>query len=330
MVNRKRVSLVLALFGMTCVIISVFLLQVGAVSAYHEGAPLPSEFRTWFHLGSKSIRPEGATAVGLPADIFGNTFDAVFANDVAIADLRSGTRPYRDGAAFVAAFYKLESPVDGLDTVGALAFTAVMFKDSEHFSDTHGWGFEAFAPDGSRLTDLRPACVTCHESQSANDFVFSTLSERSPSAFPAADNGVFLPPNYRQMYWRSSKIIHPDAAAALGLPPEIFGDTTSAVYLNVEARKALSSEIRPFPVGSLFVAEFHKAVYPVDGLAADGDLAFSAVMLKGAPGTGDDASTGDWKFEAFGPDGTALKDLRGACIACHAQKAGNDYVFTGS
>ena len=78
------------------------------------------------------------------------------------------------------------------------------------------------------------------------------------------------------------------------------------------------------------MAEFHKAVSPVAGLVAEGDLAFNAVMLKSAPGTGDDKSTGDWKFEAFGPDGTPLKQLRGACISCHATKAANDYVFSGS
>lgn len=326
---KKRISLVLGLFGITCIIASVFLSQVGAVFAYHEGPNLPNDYRFWYHVGSKSIRPEGATAIGLPADIFGNTFDAVFANDVALNDMRSGNRPFRDGATFVAPFYKLETPADGLDSVGELAFTAVMEKDSEHFPDTHGWGFEAFAPDGTRLTDLRPACVSCHESQASNDFVFSTLAERPLSTTPASDNGVFVPPNYRELYWRGSKVIRPAAATALGLPVEIFGDTFDSVYTNQEALAGLRSETRPFAVGSMFIAEFHKSAYPVEGLAAQGDIAFIAVMLKGAAGTGDDASTGDWKFEAFGPDGTALKDLRPACISCHASKSANDFVFTG-
>lgn len=329
MMNGKRLSLVLGLVGLTCIIVSVFLLQIGSVIASHEGPPLPADYRYWYHLGSKSIRPEGATAIGLPDTIFGNTYDAVFANDVALNDLRNGTRPFRDGAAFVAPFFKLESPVAGLDATGELAFTAVMVKDSGHFADTHGWGFEAFAPDGTRLTDLRPACVSCHEGKADNDFVFSGLSERAVSAVPAADNGVFLPEDYRSMYWRGSKVIRPDAATAIGLPADIFGNTTSSVYMNTEALGALRGESRPFPVGSLFVAEFHAAAFPVEGLAVDGDLAFTAVMLKGAAGTGDDPSTGDWKFEAFGPDGTPLKDLRGACISCHASKGSNDYVFTG-
>ena len=81
---------------------------------------------------------------------------------------------------------------------------------------------------------------------------------------------------------------------------EIFGNLTDSIYMNNDALNALGSETRPFPLGSLFVADFHQAVFPVDGLGAEGDLAFTAVMLKGDPGTGDDTSTGDWRFEAFG------------------------------
>ncbi|MBC7810417.1 MAG: cytochrome P460 family protein, partial [Burkholderiales bacterium] len=61
---------------------------------------------------------------------------------------------------------------------------------------------------------------------------------------------------------------------------------------------------------------------------AQGDLAFTAVMLKAVPG--DDPSTGDWRFEAFGPDGTPLSDLRPACISCHATQGANDFVFSGA
>jgi hypothetical protein len=330
--NTRKVSILLGLLGMVSVIAGVLMMQFGVAFAYHEGLPFPTDFNrsNYTHLGSKSISPDAASALGLPPEIFGNTFDAVFANGVATNDLRSGNRPFRDGATFVAPFYTLTNPVAGLDATGDLAFVAVMMKDTEHFADTGGWGFEAFAPDGTRLTDLRPSCFTCHQSQQANDYVFSTLVEREVSAVPASDNGVFLPTDYRNLFWLGAKVIRPDAAGALGLPVEIFGDTFDSVYANVESWTALDSGARPFPVGSLFVAEFHQAAYPIDGLAAFGDLAFTAVMLKGQPGTGDDPSTGDWRFEAFGPDGTPLTELRGACISCHASQAGNDFVFTGA
>ena len=318
--------------GFALVLLFVVAAQSSAVSATQGGAtvPLPNDYRFWYHVGSKSISSEAATALGLP-DIFGETFDAVFANPVALNDLRNNTRPYRDGASFVAPFFRLTHPVDGLDAPGDLAFVAVMLKDSTQFADTGGWGFAVYGPDRQPVPGLGSGCFTCHQSQSANDFVFSTLNERAVAAVPASDNGVFLPPDYRnKLFWRGAKVIRPDAATVLGLPAEIFGNTFDSIYLNNAALNALSSESRPFPVGSLFVADFHQAAFPLDGLAAEGADGFTAVMLKGPAGTGDDASTGDWRFEAFGPDGTPLSQLRSACISCHATMSSNDFVFSGA
>jgi mono/diheme cytochrome c family protein len=331
--NRsKKLSLVLGLLGFVSIVASIVLLQFAPVVAQDSGpqVPWPADFRYWFHVGSKSIRPEGAEAAGLPSAIFGNTMDAVYANTVALNDLRTGNRPFRDGATFVAPFYALNPLADGgVDVFGDLAFTAVMVKDSTAFASTGGWGFEAFAPDGTRLVDLRQACVDCHTANAAgNDLVFSTLSERAIDAVPASDNGVFLPPDYRSMFHIGTKFIRPAGAEAIGLPVEIFGNTTSDVYADRVALGALRSGTRPFPAGSLFVADFHSLVTAAPGLDAFGNLAFTAVMIKAGAGQGDDPSTGDWRFEAFGPDGTALSDLRGACISCHASQSANDFVFT--
>jgi hypothetical protein len=318
--------------GFALIIMLVTALQVSVVAADHDGTPhLPNDYRFWYHVGSKSITADAATAIGLPAEVFGNTFDSVFANVVALNDMRNKAKTFRDGAEFVAAFFKLSNPVAGLDQPGELAFVAVMEKDSEEYASTGGWGFSVFGPDKTELTDLESTCFACHQSKADSDFVFSTLNDRAIKAVPASDNGVFLPPDYQnKLYWRSASVIRPEAATAIGLPAEIFGNTTDSIYMNNDALNALGSETRPFPVGSLFVADFHKAAFPVEGLGAEGDLAFTAVMLKGDPGTGDDASTGDWRFEAFGPDGKPLTQLRGACISCHATKASNDYVFSGS
>lgn len=291
-------------------------------------------YRTWYNIGSKVIRPEAATALGLPNAIFDNTVDTIYANSIAVADLRNGTLPYRDGASFVAPFSALASPVDGLDTHGDLAFTAVMVKDSVAYADTGGWGFEAFAPDGTALTDLRQACVDCHTANaSGSDLVFTTslAPRRNQEAYAASDNGVFLPPDYRStMYHNSTKFISPEAATAIGLPAEIFGNTVSEVFVNRTGRAFLIDGSRPFPAGTLFVADFHALAEPVPGLKALGDEAFTAVMLKRAAGEGDDASTGDWAFEAFDASGNPLSDLRSACIGCHASQAANDFVFTAA
>jgi hypothetical protein len=328
---RFRFLLQATLFatGFALVVLGVAL-GVAQVSAQsEESVQLPNDYRFWYHVGSKSITAEAAEAIGLP-DIFNDTFDAVFANVVALNDLRNNTRPYRDGASFVAPFFKLAHPVEGMDSPGDLAFTAVMLKDSTLYADTGGWGFAVFGPDKLPVEGLGSGCFTCHESQAENDFVFSTLSERAVSAVPASDNGVFLPPDYRnKLYWRGANVIRPEAATALGLQPEIFGNTFDSVYLNNAALNALASESRPFPVGSLFVADFHALATPIAGLGAYGDQAFTAVMIKGDPGTGDDPSTGDWRFEAFDAAGKPMTAIRGACISCHAGQAANDYVFAG-
>jgi hypothetical protein len=329
--NRRRTGIFLTVLGLIWMIAAGFLLQVSTAAGQNSepNVPFPTDYRFWYHVGSKSITTEGAKAIGLAEDLFGNTFDAVFANTIALNDLRNGTRPFRDGASFAAPFFQLIHPVEGLDAMGDLKFLAVMTKDSQHFADTGGWGFEAFAQDGGVIQGANQGCFGCHESQQANDFVFSALTEREFTAVPASDNGVFLPTNYPASYFVGAKVIRPDAASAIGLPPDIFGNTFSVVYANPDARKALAQEVRPFPQGSLFMADFHQAAFPVAGLAAYGNEAFTAVMLKGAPGTGDSPKTGDWRFEAFAPDGTPLKQLRSACIDCHAAQEKNDFVFTG-
>ena len=53
----------------------------------------------------------------------------------------------------------------------------VMEKDPKRFSDTEGWGFEDFKmadPNQRLVTDMRKQCLSCHESQKANDYVYST------------------------------------------------------------------------------------------------------------------------------------------------------------
>lgn len=328
---RFMLHATLLMTGFALVVLLAAAMGVAQVSAQSaEGVQLPNDYRFWYHVGSKSITAEAAEAIGLP-DVFNDTFDAVFANVVALNDLRNGTRPFRDGASFAAPFFKLTHPVDGMDAPGDLAFTAVMLKDSARYADTGGWGFAVFGPDKQPVEGLGSGCFACHESQASNnDFVFSALNERELLVVPAADNGVYLPPDYRnKLYWRGANVIRPEAATALGLQPEIFGNTFDSVYLNNAALNALGSETRPFPVGSLFVADFHALANPIPGLVAYGDQAFTAVMMKGDPGTGDDPSTGDWRFEAFDAAGKPMTAIRGACITCHAGQAANDYVFTG-
>ena len=95
--------------GFALIILFASALQASVVAADHEGTPhLPNDYRFWYHVGSKSISADAASAIGLPAEVFGNTFDSVFANVVALNDMRSGAKTFRDGAEFVAAVLQAE------------------------------------------------------------------------------------------------------------------------------------------------------------------------------------------------------------------------------
>src|SRR5262249_52699349 len=117
---------VLVATGFALILLFITALQISVVAAQDTSTPkLPNDYRFWYHVGSKSISSAAATAIALPADVFGNTFDSVFANEVALNDMRNGAKTFRDGAQFVAVFFKLTNPVAGLDQPGDLAFTAV-------------------------------------------------------------------------------------------------------------------------------------------------------------------------------------------------------------
>src|SRR5262249_10542633 len=151
----KTLRIAAVLLGTSLVVMMLFAMQLAAVSAQDgSGVPLPNDYRFWYHVGSKSISADAATAIGFPPEVFRQTFDAVFANEVALNDLRNKTLPYRDGAEFVAPFFKLTHAVDGLDQPGDLAFIAVMEKDSSRFASTGGWGFAVYGPDQKEITSL--------------------------------------------------------------------------------------------------------------------------------------------------------------------------------
>lgn len=335
--KTRKPGVWLGLLGIVCIVLSILMLQIMPAVAKGEGTvKLPNDIAYWFHNHTQIIRKEAAEALKLDVKTFGDTYYDTYMNTIALNDIRSGTRPFRDGASFVIPFHDIANPVADLETDGNLRFTAVMVKDSVLYKDTGGWGFEAFTPDGKGITgggtSAKAACFACHEQAVAkNDFVFESVSERPITAVPASDNGVFLPYAYRgALYHMGSKLIGPKAAAALGFPAGLIDNSFDDVYANPAALDAYNSGTRPWPEGTLFVADFHKVVDPppVAGLVAEGDIIFTAVMLKAGPGQGDDPSTGDWKFEAFDGAGKPLKDIRSACISCHASQKDNDFAFS--
>ena len=133
--------------------------------------PFPEGYRSWTHVKSMVI-VEGHLHYGA----FGGIHH-VYANKRALAALKDG-KPFAKGAVLV--FDLMEELIEnGSITEGPRKVIGVMLKDPDRFPETEGWGFEDFKKgDASQrsVTDMRSQCFSCHESQKASDYVYSTYS----------------------------------------------------------------------------------------------------------------------------------------------------------
>jgi hypothetical protein len=130
----------------------------------------PLGYRSWSHAKSMAIL-EGHKYFNL----FGGIHH-IYANDAAFAALEKG-EPFPKGAVFV--FDLLEAITeDNTVTEGIRQVIGVMEKDPARFGESEGWGFEDFKfIDGEpirQVTDARKQCLSCHESQKASDYVYTT------------------------------------------------------------------------------------------------------------------------------------------------------------
>jgi hypothetical protein len=166
--------------------------QVPTTSGQMAGAavpdiPLPPGYRDWTLIS--------VAAVGPPI----NDVRAKLGNDIAMADLRQGTIPYRDGAIIARLAWKqtsdpqtsnalrLQAQAVGLspDAIAkALSQTFVagqatnvqfMIKDSKKYASTGGWGFAQFT-NGKPDAIVPRTCFACHEPAQATDFIFTHYS----------------------------------------------------------------------------------------------------------------------------------------------------------
>jgi hypothetical protein len=164
-----------------------FLGQTSEAATVDSSIALPAGYRDWPLIS--------VAAVGPPV----NDVRAKLGNDIAMADLRQGTIPYRDGAIIARLAWKqtadpqtsnairLQAQQVGLsaDAIGKLlsqSFIAgpatnvqFMVKDSEKYASTGGWGFAQFT-NGKADPIVQQSCFACHEPAKATDFVFTHYS----------------------------------------------------------------------------------------------------------------------------------------------------------
>lgn len=126
----------------------------------------PEGYRHWTHIKSMVILK------GHPLyNQFGGIHH-VYANDIALEGYKTGKFP--DGSVIAIDFF--EEKLDNNAYVeGKRKFVGVMYKDSKQFTETGGWGFEAFKGDTKErlVKDQKNDCFACHASQKETDFVFS-------------------------------------------------------------------------------------------------------------------------------------------------------------
>ncbi|MCS6971384.1 MAG: cytochrome P460 family protein [Turneriella sp.] len=133
--------------------------------------PYPEGYRSWTHVKSLQLKEKHP----LFKDFGG--LHHVYANAVGLETLKKGGS-YPDGTIFV--FDLLEAKSDDATMAeGARKVLGVMYKNSQVFAQTGGWGFEAFAGNTRNrlVAGKHEACFGCHASEKASDYVFSKYRE---------------------------------------------------------------------------------------------------------------------------------------------------------
>jgi hypothetical protein len=164
--RRNRVKKI----NMLNVVIIMCMLTSGLLFGKSEAqVSYPEGYRSWTRVKSVVIL-EGHEHF----NAFGG-FHHVFANDQALAALEKG-KLFTKGSVLV---FELFEAITENNTIieGERKVIGVMEKDPKRFPDTEGWGFEDFKmadPNQRSVTDMRKQCLSCHKSQKANDYVYST------------------------------------------------------------------------------------------------------------------------------------------------------------
>jgi len=134
--------------------------------------PYPNNYRDWTRVKSMVIQ-EGHVHF----NAFGG-FHHVYANEKAASALKKG-KPFKTGSVLVFELFRTIEKHHAI-TEGERQVIGVMIKDSKHFPETGGWGFEDFKladPNQRLVKDMKTQCFSCHKSQKENDFVYTTYHD---------------------------------------------------------------------------------------------------------------------------------------------------------
>lgn len=138
-------------------------LTTTAAVATPAALTFPADYRSWAHAKSMVIGDKSHGLYG---------FHHVYVQPGALETYKKGGR-HAEGAQMVVPFYEVVDDGKGTITQGPLKMVAVMRKDKSA-TDTGGWRYGAFGPDGKALAlDVKANCYQCHTAKKDRDFVFS-------------------------------------------------------------------------------------------------------------------------------------------------------------
>lgn len=128
-----------------------------------KGISLPRGWRNFVHVKSMVIPDKGHGLYG---------FHHIYVNQKGLDALKKGDM-YPEGTIFIGVFYDVVTEKDGSINQGKKLFYVLMKKDKKA-TDTGGWRYAAFGPDGKYLEkDVKKECYECHTAAKDSDYVFS-------------------------------------------------------------------------------------------------------------------------------------------------------------
>ena len=106
-----------------------------------------------------------------------NTVRVILGNEAAVSASRSGnTNPWPDGAIVGKVVWKQTALEHWPAAIGPGEFVHAefMFKDSERYADTHGWGWARWVgQEQVPFDDGMQVCIACHTPVKDRDWVFT-------------------------------------------------------------------------------------------------------------------------------------------------------------
>lgn len=153
----------------------LFIVTTGLSAAEHSPAPsngiaYPKGWQDW-------------AAIAVTHRVDNNTLRVILGNDIAVSAARNGNiNPWPDKAILGKVVWKEKRLADWDDAIvpGEMVHTEFMFKDSQQYEESYGWGWARWLGVEQKPFDGGPdSCISCHTPVQELDWVFT-----EPAVFP--------------------------------------------------------------------------------------------------------------------------------------------------